>query len=67
LKFYEKHTQANAANFTDPAIEKFPFRIRKTGTDDRHGCQAKFHWWIEASRLDKNALADLAHAQFAAW
>jgi hypothetical protein len=27
LKIYEKHTQANAINFVDHVIEKFPFRI----------------------------------------
>ncbi len=29
LKIYEKHTQANAINFVDHVIEKFPFRIRE--------------------------------------
>ena len=29
LKIYEKHTQANAIDFIDHIIEKFPFRIRE--------------------------------------
>ena len=47
LKIYEKHTQANAIDFTDHIIEKFPFRIREIRTDNRHEFQAKFHWHVE--------------------
>jgi len=32
LKIYEKHTQANAINFVDHVINKFPFRIREIRT-----------------------------------
>jgi transposase InsO family protein len=44
---YEKHTQANAINFIDHIIEKFPFRIREVRTDNGHEFQAKFHWHVE--------------------
>ena len=47
LKIYEKHTQANAIDFTDHIIEKFPFRIREIRTDNGHEFQAKFHWHVE--------------------
>ena len=33
LKVYEKHTQANAIDFTNHIIEKFPFHIREIRTD----------------------------------
>jgi transposase InsO family protein len=47
LKIYEKHTQANAIDFADHIIEKFPFRIREIRTDNGHEFQAKFHWHVE--------------------
>ena len=47
LKIYERHTQANAIGFVDHVIEKFPFRIRETRTDNGHEFQAKFHWHVE--------------------
>lgn len=47
LKVYEKHTQANAIDFIDHIIEKFPFRIREVRTDNGHEFQAKFHWHVE--------------------
>ena len=47
LKVYEKHTQANAIDFVDHIIEKFPFRIREVRTDNGHEFQAKFHWHVE--------------------
>ena len=47
LKIYEKHTQANAIDFIDYIIEKFPFRIREVRTDNGHEFQAKFHWHVE--------------------
>ena len=31
-KIYEKHTQANAIDFVDHIIEKFPFRIKEIRT-----------------------------------
>ena len=33
LKIYDKHTQANAIDFVDHVIEKFPFRICQIRTD----------------------------------
>ncbi|WP_321325443.1 IS481 family transposase [uncultured Parasphingorhabdus sp.] len=47
LKVYKKHTQANAIDFVDHIIEKFPFRIREIRTDNGHEFQAKFHWHVE--------------------
>ena len=47
LKIYDRHTQANAMNFVDYVIEKFPFRIREIRTDNGHEFQAKFHWHVE--------------------
>jgi len=47
LKVYKKHTQANAIDFVDYIIEKFPFRIREIRTDNGHEFQAKFHWHVE--------------------
>lgn len=36
LKVYERHTQANAIDFIDHIIEKFPFRICEIRTDNGH-------------------------------
>ena len=47
LKVYERHTQANAIDFVDHIIEKFPFRIQQIRTDNGHEFQAKFHWHVE--------------------
>ena len=47
LKLYDKHTQANAIDFVDNIIEKFPFRIKEIRTDSGHEFQAKFHWHVE--------------------
>jgi transposase InsO family protein len=47
LKIYEKHTQANAIDFVDHVIEKFPFRIKEIRTDNGHEFQAKFHGHVE--------------------
>ncbi len=47
LKVYKKHTQANAIDFVDHIIDKFPFRIREVRTDNGHEFQAKFHWHVE--------------------
>ena len=59
-RVYERHTQANAINFVDHIIEKFPFRICQIRTsshscfaincwaaDNGHEFQAKFHWNVE--------------------
>ena len=34
LKVYKRHTQANAIDFVDHIIEKFPFRIQQIRTDN---------------------------------
>ena len=47
LKIYKRHTQANAIDFVDYVIDKFPFRIREIRTDNGHEFQAKFHWHVE--------------------
>ena len=49
LKIYEpRHNQANAIDFIDYVIEKFPFRIHLvSGTDRGHEFKAKFHWHVE--------------------
>ena len=47
LKIYARHTQANAIDFINHVIDKFPFRIRKVRTDNGHEFQAKFHWHVE--------------------
>ena len=44
LRVYRKHTQANAINFLDYVIGKFPFRIKYVHTDNGHEFQSKFHW-----------------------
>lgn len=46
MKIYSKHTQQNAIDFIDFAIEKFPFRIHTVRTDNGHEFQAKFHWHL---------------------
>lgn len=47
LKVYNRHSQANAIDFVDYVIDKFPFRIQEIRTDNGHEFQAKFHWHVE--------------------
>ena len=47
LKIYDRHTQANAIDFVDYVIGKFPFRIKEIRTDNGHEFQARFHWHVE--------------------
>lgn len=47
LKIYDQHNQANAIDFINSVIEKFPFRIREVRTHNGHEFQAKFHWHVE--------------------
>lgn len=47
LRSYVKHTQANAIDFMNYVIDKFPFRIHTIQTDNGHEFQAKFHWHVE--------------------
>lgn len=46
LKIYEKHNQANAIDFVNYVIYKFPFRIHTIQTDNGHEFQSKFHWHL---------------------
>jgi len=47
LKIYPRHTQANAIDFVDYVIDKFPFRIHTVRSDRGHEWQAQFHWHVE--------------------
>lgn len=47
FKVYGCHTQANAIDFINIVITKFPFRIREVRTDNWHEFQTKFHWHVE--------------------
>jgi transposase InsO family protein len=47
LKIYKRHTQANAIDFVNHVVERFPFRIHTVRTDHGHEFQAKFHWHVE--------------------
>ena len=40
LKVYKRHTQANAIDFVNHIIDKFPFRIREIRTDNVLGREA---------------------------
>jgi len=51
LKVYRQHTQANAMDFLDYVIDKFPFRIKYVHTDNGHEFQSKFHWHCEDSGI----------------
>ena len=44
LKIYDRHSQANAIDFLNYVMERFPFRIHTVQTDNGHEFQAKFHW-----------------------
>jgi transposase InsO family protein len=47
LLIYNRHNQANAIDFLNYVIEKFPFRIHTVRTDRGHEFQARFHWHVE--------------------
>lgn len=47
LQIYTKQNQANAIEFANYVVKKFPFRIKSIRTDRGHEFQAKFHWHIE--------------------
>ena len=53
LKICERHSQANAIDFIDHIIEKFPFRIREIRSDNGHEFQVKFHWHAEDNRPER--------------
>lgn len=46
LKIYDRHNQANAIDFVNDVIDKFPFRIDTIQTDNGHEFQSKFHWHL---------------------
>ena len=46
LKVYRRHTQANAIDFINYVVEKFPLRIRTIRTDRGHEFPALFHWHV---------------------
>nr|WP_243154754.1 MULTISPECIES: DDE-type integrase/transposase/recombinase [Providencia] len=46
LKIYERHNQANAIDFINYVVNKFPFRIKTIRTDNGHEFQSKFNWYI---------------------
>lgn len=50
LKVYNRHTQANAIDFVNHIIDRFPFRIREIRTDNGHEFQARFHWQASLPR-----------------
>ena len=47
VKIYDRHNQANAIDFINTIIDKFPFRIREVRTDNGYEFQAQFHWHFE--------------------
>jgi transposase InsO family protein len=47
LQIYTLHNQANAIEFVNYVMNKFPFRIKSIRTDRGHEFQAKFHWHVE--------------------
>ena len=47
LQIYTKQNQANAIEFINYVVRKFPFRIKTIRTDRGHEFQAKFHWHVE--------------------
>ena len=47
LKICKRHTQANAIDFIDQVVERFPFCIHTVRTDHGHEFQAKLHWHVE--------------------
>jgi len=46
LKIYEKQNQANAIDFVNYVIDKFPFRIHTIQTENGHEFQSKFNWHL---------------------
>lgn len=47
LQIYKQQNQANAIEFINYVVKKFPFRIKAIRTDRGHEFQAKFHWHVE--------------------
>ncbi|MBW2425098.1 MAG: transposase, partial [Deltaproteobacteria bacterium] len=62
LKIYKRHTQANAIDFIDYVVEKFPFRIRTIRTDRGHEFQALFHWHVADLAWDTSTSSRARHS-----
>ena len=52
LKIYQRHTQANAIDFIDYGVDRFPFRIHTIRTDRGHEFQSLFHWHVEDAGMN---------------
>jgi transposase len=62
LKIYKRHTQANAIDFIDTVVDKFPFRIQTIRTDRGHEFQAlplacRGQWYETCLHQAKHATA----------
>lgn len=62
LKIYEKHNQANAIDFVNYVIDKFPFRIHTIQTHKGHEFQAKFHWHLNDLAVQHRYIKPRHHA-----
>jgi hypothetical protein len=58
---YRRHTQANAIDFIDYVVKKFPFRIRTIRTDRGHEFQALFHWHVADLGMEHFYNSDRPH------
>ncbi|QGN76971.1 Integrase core domain protein [Piscirickettsia salmonis] len=58
LKIYSKHTQANAIDFINYVVDKFPFRIKVIRTDNGSEFQAKFNWHVQDLGMDHVYIID---------
>lgn len=47
LKIYDRHNQANAVDFVNYLLERFPFRVHTIQTDNGHEFQSQFLWHCE--------------------
>jgi hypothetical protein len=47
LQIYSQQNGANAIEFVNYVVKKFPFRIKTIRKDRGHEFQAKFHWHVE--------------------
>jgi transposase InsO family protein len=60
LKIYERHNQANAIDFINTVIARFPFRIREVRTDNGHD-QAIRHAYIKPASPQLNGKVERSH------
>jgi transposase len=61
LQIYPQQNQANAIEFINYVVRKFPFRIKTIRTDRGHEFQAKFHWHVEDPRAWSTTTSRCAH------